>query len=184
MTVALIEAPAIEPVSVAEAKAHLRLDGSEEDGLVAAAIAAARIHVEAVTGRALIAQDWRLHLDRWPAGRRIGLPVAPLIAVAAITTYDAAGMPHGLDAALWRAEPAGARVLLLERPAPGLAWNGIEIDFTAGYGSTADDVPAPLRQAILILVAQWHAHRGAIEPGAAPPAAVEALLAPYRLRTL
>ena len=76
MTAALITPPALEPVALADAKAHLRLDTDDDDELITAAIAAARVHVEAMTRRCLIEQGWRVYLDRWPkqahrhAGRR------------------------------------------------------------------------------------------------------------------
>ncbi len=66
MTAALITAPALEPVSLADAKAHLRLDSDDDDQLITAAIVAARVHVEALTRRLLIEQGWRVYLDQWP----------------------------------------------------------------------------------------------------------------------
>ncbi len=66
MTAALITGPALEPVSLADVKAHLRVDTDDEDALLIAAIVSARVHVEAVTRRVLIEQSWRVYLD---AGR-------------------------------------------------------------------------------------------------------------------
>jgi len=62
----LLEGPAVEPVLVAEAKAHLRLDGDDEDTLIGALIAAGRVSVESDTRRALIAQSWRAYVGDWP----------------------------------------------------------------------------------------------------------------------
>ena len=73
MTAALITPPALEPVSLADAKAHLRLDTDDDDQLVTAAIVAARVHVEALTRRLLIEQGWRVYLDRWPRKRIVTL---------------------------------------------------------------------------------------------------------------
>src|SRR5687768_8644956 len=61
-----ISGPAVEPVSIAEAKAHLRLDGSEDDALVGALVAAARVAVEVEIRQVLVAQGWRVSLDAWP----------------------------------------------------------------------------------------------------------------------
>jgi uncharacterized phiE125 gp8 family phage protein len=61
--------------------------------------------------------------------------------------------------------------------------NGIEIDLTAGYGAAPEDVPGPIRQALLLLVAHWYEHRDPIEIGsqaAAIPADVSQLLNPFR----
>ena len=68
-------------------------------------------------------------------------------------------------------------------PTPGRAANGIEIAFVAGYGAAAADVPAPIRQAILLLVAHWHEHREPVAIGDADapvPPTVSDLLQPYR----
>ena len=68
MSAILLNAPASEPVSLAEAKLFLRVEHDDDDDLIAALIAAARVQVEAQTRRALITQTWRLVRDVWPAG--------------------------------------------------------------------------------------------------------------------
>jgi uncharacterized phiE125 gp8 family phage protein len=68
-------------------------------------------------------------------------------------------------------------------PSAAKVANGIEIAFVAGYGEAAADVPAPIRHAILLLVAHWHEHREPIAigaPGAPVPPTVSELLQPYR----
>ncbi|MEP2164192.1 MAG: head-tail connector protein, partial [Nisaea sp.] len=77
MTAALITGPALEPVSLADVKAHLRVDASDEDALLTAAIVSARVHVESATRRVLIEQGWRIYYDAWPRRRIVRLPVAP-----------------------------------------------------------------------------------------------------------
>src|SRR5688572_28604209 len=111
MTAYLLAGPAEEPVSLAEAKAFLRLDDDAEDGLVETLIGAARLHVEGTTARAMIAQSWRLVLDCWP-GREVRLLVAPLISLTAVTAYDAAGEPHVLEAAQFEIDAITPRLLL------------------------------------------------------------------------
>jgi uncharacterized phiE125 gp8 family phage protein len=69
-------------------------------------------------------------------------------------------------------------------PRPGLSALGIEIAFTAGYGNVASAVPAPLRQALLLLVAHWYEHREPVHIGGAVvavPDTIASLLAPYRM---
>jgi len=63
----LITAPTEEPVSLAEAKAHLRVDISDDDALIGAMIVAARQEAEAACRRAFVSQQWKLLLDRFPA---------------------------------------------------------------------------------------------------------------------
>ncbi|HZP20087.1 MAG TPA: head-tail connector protein [Bauldia sp.] len=191
MTAALITGPALEPVSLAEAKAHLRLDTDDDDQLVTAAIAAARVHVEAATRRALIEQEWRVYLDAWPKRRIVTIPVAPLIAVDAVTVFDHTGDPVPVDAGDYEVDTVSVPGrLVLSSPLPvivGRAVNGIEIDVTAGYGPSSVDVPAALRQAVMMLVAHWYEHRGAVGHDlalAAAPLGFEALVAPYRVLSL
>jgi uncharacterized phiE125 gp8 family phage protein len=186
MTSYLLSGPAAEPVSLAEAHVALRLDDNTQDGLVATLITAARMHVEAVTGRALISQSWRVVLDCLPLGGFIALPVGPVLSVTAITALDSAGAPHalpldGVSPGLGEPPrlflPPGLSLATMLRPA-----QGIEIDYVAGFGSNATDVPAPLRQAMLLLVAYWFENRESLS-GTSPgvPAGLDLLIAPYRM---
>jgi uncharacterized phiE125 gp8 family phage protein len=191
MTAALITPPAVEPVALADAKAHLRIDSSADDALLTAALVAARVHVEALTRRVLIEQGWRLYRDAWPPGRALSVSIAPLISVDAVTVYDAEGDPSVLDEDAYVVDAVsvpGRIVLATSAPPPGRAANGIEIDVTAGYGSSSLDVPAPLRQAIMMLVAHWYEHRGGPVghdmAGYFLPQGFEALIAPYRVLAL
>ena len=69
----LVSGPATEPVSLAEAKLHLRVDFSDDDALISAYIIAARQKAESITRRALITQSWNLVMDQFPApGVNIG----------------------------------------------------------------------------------------------------------------
>ena len=189
MTAALITPPSSEPVSLAEAKAHLRLDGDAEDDLVETLVVAARRHVELETRRVLVEQGWRIYFDRWSADGCLSLPVAPLLSLDAVTLYDREGGPSSLDLSAFDVDtvsvpPRAALRTGLAVMAPGRPLNGIELDVTAGYGAAAD-VPAPLRQAILMLVAHWFEHREAVGDGLSlVPLGVAALLAPYRIHRL
>jgi uncharacterized phiE125 gp8 family phage protein/SPP1 family predicted phage head-tail adaptor len=139
----LLAGAAEEPVSLAQAKAFLKVDDGAEDGLIATLIGAARLHVEGTTGRALLAQSWRLVLDEWPENGQVKLPLTPFISIAAIMAYDAEGVGHAVPLAQFLREPdrlvlppnvAGMPVLR-ER-------HGIEIDYVAGFGTEPEDVPA------------------------------------------
>ena len=191
MTATLITAPALEPVTLADAKAQLRLDTDDDDQLLTAAIVAARVHVEALTRRLLIEQGWRVYLDQWPRKRIVRLTPAPLISVDAVTVYDAEGDPTVVSEDDYEVDAVAVPGrLVLSGLAPvvvGKAVNGIEIDVTAGYGPSSVDVPAPLRQATMMLVAHWYEHRGAVGhdmAGAIPPLGFDALIAPYRILSL
>ncbi|NOZ32801.1 MAG: hypothetical protein GXP01_06965 [Alphaproteobacteria bacterium] len=76
MTSILLAGPAGEPVSLTEARAFLRVDDTGENTLISTLITAARVHVESMTRRALINQNWRVLFDVWPAGGESPAPRA------------------------------------------------------------------------------------------------------------
>lgn len=104
----LLDAPAAEPLSLAEAKNFLRVDVDDDDDLIAALIASARLHVEAETRRALITQTWRLVRDEWPADGRFAVLPAPLRSVSAARVYDAQNTAHAVDPQAFVVDTAGA----------------------------------------------------------------------------
>ena len=174
----LIAAPAVEPVSTAELRDYLRLDGDDELGLISALIRSARLTVEAASGCILIEQAWRLPLPGVPACGAIRAPLAPLIAVDRVRSFDGAGTPTDLDAGDYRLDPWAdpPRILFEQAPAPE---GRLEIDLRAGFGATPESVPEPLRQAVRLLVAHWFENRGDAEPRQAP-ADLGALISPFR----
>lgn len=186
----LIGAPAIEPVSLADAKSWLREDGAEEDQLIQTLIVAARMTLEAYTRRFFVTQSWRLVFDCWPdsvaSKATLYIPFAPFEAATAIRVFDANDAAQTVNAASYRAPPSndGGRISFASAPpAPGRATDGIEIDFNVGYGALASNVPQPLRQAILALVAHWREHRGD-DGDDALPKTVAQLAAPFRRERL
>lgn len=186
----LLTPPAVEPVSLSEIKLHLRIDGTTEDTLLNALITTARQHVEAITRQALIQQQWQLVLDDW-WDDVLELPLPPLVSVDAITYKDAAGTTNTLPSSDYIYETVGVgRLRLAEGKAfPTVElhpFGAIKITFTAGYGTDAGSVPAPIRHAIKLLVGHYYENREAVivERGAnimQLPMAVDALLAPYRV---
>lgn len=190
MTVLLLVPPALEPVSLEEAKAHLRLAGSDDDDYVSALIVAARLQVETAIRRVLIDQTWRIYRDDWPRDGLVDLPIAPVRSITEVVVYDADGEPTTLGPTAWALDAASvpARLKLLGTgPTPGRPLNGIEIDVVAGFGASGVAVPQPLRLAIMTLVARWFENREGAGFGIVPSAvadAFEALVAPYRVLRL
>ena len=137
----ILTPPSVEPISLAEARAHLRVTTDVEDALIARLNVAAREQVEALCGLALIATQFRQSFDR-PAADPVELARGP------ITSID-----HVSD-------------------------DRRSIDFTAGFGTSADAVPAGLKQAVLALVAGGFEHRG--DDATALIAVAEPWLSPWR----
>lgn len=168
MGLSLLTAPAEEPVSLAEAKCHLRVEHADDDVLITALIATAREQAEHRTGRALVSQQWRLTLDTWPVAS-IELPRPRLISVDAISHLDAAGARQTLDTAAYQV--IADTLVGSVQPAYGGAWpacretpGSIRVDFTAGYGSAAD-VPQAIKAWMLLALATWYAQREALITG-------------------
>ena len=184
MAAILVTAPASEPVSLAEAKAHLCVVHGDDDQLIASLITAARRLVEVRTGLCLIAQEWLCLRDGWPEDGVIELPATPLLAVEEIGVFGEDDTKAVIDPAHYIVDAPSRppRVMLRGSrlwPRPGRAVNGIGIRITAGFGPQDADVPQPLRRAVLLLVAHFFAQRGE-EAGGGLPVGLDALLAPYR----
>lgn len=182
----LISAPATFPVLLDDAKAHLRVDHEDDDDLIEGLIAAATEHLDGYTGvlgRALVTQTWRQDFCGFSA--RMGLPLRPVSSIASVTYFDGDNATQALGSTVYGlfADAAGAYVALT----PDQAWpstrsrrDAVSVTYVAGVADTA--VPAPIKQAILLMVGHWYANREAVSEGsmAEVPMAVDALLRPYR----
>lgn len=182
-----LSGPGAEPLSLDEVKAHLRVDGMAEDALLQSLVLTSRLHIEAALGLALITQSWKLVLDAWPHNGIVNLPIAPVQLVSDVRLMAQDGSAQSLDDNGYDVDASGRPARIYRRsgtwPTPGRKHAGIEIDFAAGFGAAANDVPEPVRQALLLLVAHWYEHRDPIEigtPSTAVPHAVSRLLNPYR----
>ncbi|MGO4572809.1 head-tail connector protein [Microvirga sp. 2TAF3] len=178
----LVDGPAVEPITLAEMKAHLRVDDDADDELIGGLVKAARLMVEAVSRRILIEQRWRLMLHRWPQGGTVLLPVSPLIAIESIHVFDASGAATEVTAEAFESDALSdpPRIMLHGAPEPGKIRNGIAIDLRAGFGAAPDAVPASLRLAVKILVAHWYENRGDVAGEQVLPPDAFALLAPFQ----
>lgn len=143
----LVSGPAGEPITTAQAKAHLRVTNSAEDAYIDWMISAARQRIEKYTDRIYRTQTWRTFLDRWPADDRLRLPKGPLLTVVSVKHKDTAG-----SETLWT---AAGNYIVDTNPVPGevvlayqAAWpqatlypaSPITVEYTAGYGANAADV--------------------------------------------
>ncbi|WP_378943684.1 head-tail connector protein [Mesorhizobium sp. ANAO-SY3R2] len=189
MTLIRTGAPAVEPVTLVDAKAHLRITHSSEDALIGGLIRAAREDVERTTGMALIDQTWRLVLDDWPADNCVDLTRHPIRQIVSVTTFGSEGEASVVNPADYQLDSLSrpARLHFARAQERLRAMNGVEIDFRAGFGEAGTDVPDLLKRAILLLVAHWYEFRAGFGPDEQPvsyPGGYDRLLAGYRARRL
>lgn len=169
-------APASEPVSLTEAKAQCRVDGTDSDTLLTSYILAARIFVEEYTGTKLVSQTALLQ------GRAfcdlLSLPTAPVISVASVKYLDTDGVEQTLSASVYELvntglEPQIRRKINQVWPAVrSCVSDAVRVSAVVGYAT----VPEPIRAAMMLIISSWFDSRNA---GPIPDGAVS-LLANYR----
>lgn len=174
MKLSLATAPAAEPILLANATNHLKVDGSADDTLINRLIKTARERAEGITRRAFITQTWDLFLDAWP-GRKIVLPKPPVKSITGIYYTPDGGSETEFDSANYLldqySEPA---VIVLKStknwPSDTLVEvNGIRVRFVAGYGASGDSIPEIYRQAMYLIIGHWYENREAILTSGAVP---------------
>lgn len=194
MTLALVTAPAVEPITLAEARLHLKLDATADDDLVTALITAVRERLDGsdgILGRALCTQTWDLLLDAFP-GDAIKIPLPPLQFVESIKYVDTSGVLQTLSGSLYQVTGTSGFAPAKVWPAYGETWpstrdqpEAVRVRFTAGYlddSSPADTqagVPQAIKAAIKLTLANLYEGRGDGTVEFPPQAAT--LLAPYRV---
>ena len=168
MGLILTAGPANEPITLAAAKAHCRVDSNDDDALIAALIVAMRQRAEALTGRALITQQWQLTGEAFPSGA-LGLPRPPLVSVESIKYLDVNGTQQTLTGAAYAVHTS--EFLGTVAPVWGTEWPpirsqiaAVEINFTAGYGAAAA-VPQAIKAWMLCYIAAAYDNRSAVAVG-------------------
>lgn len=155
-------APAEEPVSLVEAKLHLRVDHDAENSLITSLITAARQWCEDYERRAYITQSITAKMQRF--GKQIILPRPVLQTVTSVKYIDTGGDEQTLDAGVYDVDTyrePGRITLAHNQSWPALRGdiNGVEVIYVAGYGDAATDVPARTRAAIKLLVGHLYENR-------------------------
>lgn len=186
--------PASEPITTAEAKAHLRVDFSDEDTYIDTLITTARKHCESYTNRVFITQTWRQNLDCFPDV--IKLKVNPVVSLTSLKYYDTNESQQTLTdlSANFQKDFLSDTATIHEGltnawPSIGSTINPIEIITVCGYGA-ASAVPADIKHAIKLMVSHLYENRemvnvvvGGLAMQIEMPNAVKNLLAPYRILT-
>jgi len=168
MNILVITPPPVEPVTLSEVYAHLRLDpdGSPpehpHDAMLRAHIQTAREQAEKDTRRAFVEQRLRLSTAGFPRCRKVDLLRPPVRSVQSVRYYDTANTLQTVDAASYfLTEDVVPQLQFLDSFAPPATYpsrgDALRIEYTAGYepeGSPAEDyvanIPQAIKQAILL----------------------------------
>jgi uncharacterized phiE125 gp8 family phage protein len=183
-------APAVEPVTLSEAKAHLRVDTSDDDTYIGTLITAAREWVEQYLDRTLIHTQWVLRFDKFPPSgiEPVELPRPPMVTsgtatAVAVTFTSEAGTTSTYSTAEYRVDRNATPGAIL--PIYGSTWtphrqddNAISVTWWAGYGASGSSVPAAIRHAMLMLIGTWYERRASADNagGSEVPFGVKSLL--------
>lgn len=159
MTLKLIQGPAIEPVTMAEAKQAARIDGTEFDAILPGLISSARRMAEQQLDRAIIQQTWERVLDAFPEVEiELGMPKVQ--GIVSLSYIDSTGATVNLDPSLYALDADVMPGWVL--PAAGADWpdtydtiNAVRVRFLCGYGEDTNAVPEEIKTWIKAHVALW-----------------------------
>lgn len=173
-----MDAPAFPPAAIADARdaarAYLRIAGDGEDALIEQLAATALALGEAFTGTAWIAREWT---DVLPVSRAWQmLRASPVTAITAVEGVPAEGSAFALPGDGYAIDIDAGGQGWVRVFAPGIAGR-VRVTLSAGAAAGWGDLPPPLAQGAVLLIAHLFEHR---ETDAAPPAAVSALWRPWR----
>ena len=188
MSLSLITPPTVEPVSLAEAKLHLRVDFDDDDALIESLISAARVAAETLTGRQICTARWMRTLDGFPCSSLL-LHRCPVQSVVEISYQDQLGQWQTVDPSIYVSDLTSEPARIT--PRFGNTWpitlsqiGVVRVVFDAGYG-TPSDVPEGLKSWIKLRIGSLYAHReemSILSKGRIDPLPfVDGLLDPYRV---
>lgn len=160
----IVTPPAEEPITLAEAKAHLRVTFDDDNSYITDLIIAARQWFEEQTYQQVITATWDLLLDEFPTGDDpIRIPRAPLASVTSVSYTDTAGDPQTWSSDDYKV--SATRQPGIIRPAYGEVYpiaraeaDSVTVRFVAGYGA-ASAVPDLIKAAIKLIVGQMYEFR-------------------------
>lgn len=162
--------PAEEPLSLTQAKSHLREDSDGQDSLIGdVLIPSARQWVEQKTWRALVTQTWEFTWYRFPTSKEISVPLPPLQSISSVKYFDTDNAEQTLDSSKYIVDTSYEPAVI--RLKEGETWpdtyqrpGAVKVTAVVGYGA-AGDVPARYKQAISLLVGHWYEHRENVVTG-------------------
>lgn len=155
----------VEPITLSDLKAHLRVTDSAQDAYLTQMITTARQDVEDNRlRRTLITTTWELTLDAFPDV--IKLPMPRVIAVSSLKYVDVNGVLQTLNSTLYKVNDRSEPGTIV--PAFGQVWpqtqnqiNGVVVTYTAGYSADATLVPAPIKHWLYLACGSMYENREA-----------------------
>lgn len=184
MGIKVINPPIAEPITLAEAKLHLRVDDTADDTLIAAQLSAARESAEQYLNIAIAEQTWEVALDGFPLHAAIELPGGAVSSIVSVTYANAVGTDTVISASGYALNNYGSPSWLI--PAYGTNWaasyatpNAIRVRYIVGGGVLSPSI----RAAILLTLGHLYAQRedSSAVPVSAIPMGARALLQPFRI---
>jgi uncharacterized phiE125 gp8 family phage protein len=184
----LTAAPAVQPVTLVEAKAWMWIEHSNDDTLIGSMVSAAIAHLDGYTGilgRCIVNQTWRQDYTEWSGDLRLPFPDVSSVTVK---YFDSENNEQTVSSANYELieDDGGALVRFVTN------WTGpnlyddrsdrVRVTLVAGFGAAEVNVPEPIKAAIKMLVAHWYANREAAsgQAMAEVPLSVSAVIAPHR----
>ena len=173
MGLSLVTSPVVEPISLPEAKAHLRIDGSDSDNEIVSMIAAARAQLENVTRRRFVQQTWDYTLPRFPSGD-IYLPTQPVSSITSVNYVNGSGVSTPFTDFTLISDGPRSRVV----PDYNVSWpttrehgNAVTVRFVTGYEPSTDspqdltkNIPADIKSAMKIIISDMYENRESWTP--------------------
>ncbi len=163
--------PESEPLTLAETKLFLRVDGTEDDNLITDMISVVRESAEEYLRASLITQSWKLAFDS-AAPEKVALPMGPVISLTTVKLITKSGNETVMDSSLYYLGASGTE-LFFDQSAIA---HRVEITYSAGFGASTD-IPQPIRQGMLLHAANLYSQRDL--SGVIPLPALD-LYSPYR----
>ena len=157
-------------ITASDVKTHARIYHSQDDTYLSTLITTATQIIEHETRRALINRSFAFQLEGFPADGEIILPRSPLSSVTSVTYTDAAGATQTLSSSVYHTysvNGVGRVVLKSTESWPATQGTGgldVTVNFVAGYGASASNVPAALRHAALLQATHLYDNRTAVGP--------------------